>query len=86
MNLAEIINDIAANAPVDRAGNWLLLASKEHPDLFSALTDNLNAPPSTVITKLSAKYPLACVLTFMPTAEQWIAQLQQWFKERKDLL
>jgi len=80
MELMDLLRDVVNNAPVDRAGNWLLQAAEDYPDLFKAITENLNEKPEVVIDKLAQAYPLAVALKFTPSAREWIANLQTFFK------
>lgn len=83
MNITELLQDIANNAPVDRAGAWLELAAQDYPELSAALLDNLHGSPKVVIDALVVRYPLAgLAICFVPTAPDWIARLQAWFIER----
>ena len=80
MNIFEIMADIANNAPVDRAGAWLLQAADDYPELFNALTSNLDASPSEVKRKIVEQYPMAGLIYMYPGADEWITNLQEFFK------
>lgn len=84
MNITELLQDIANNAPVDRAGAWLELAAEDNPEIFSALLNNLHKPPQDVIDALATgKYAFAALaLSCMSDSHDWIARLQKWFIER----
>ena len=83
VDINDIIADIVANAPVDRAGNWLLEAGNEFPEIFSALTEHLNDSPREVLMHLCKVYPAAFGLYLVPDVYGWIERLQKFFRERQ---
>lgn len=82
MNALDFLKDIAENAPVDRAGSWLIEASGEFPELFDLVIDNLDADPLTVKQLIVSKYPLAFGIFAIDSADDWIQKLQAFFKMR----
>ena len=84
-SLQNLLQDIANNAAADRAGKWLEIAAEDYPGLFTAITENLDSPPETVLGLIGAKYPaILGALLFIPRdkACDFIAKLQTFFKER----
>ena len=82
MELQDLIQDVIANAPVDRAGNWLLEASDEFPEIFSSVMEHLNDSPREVLLHLCKAYPAALGLYLVPGVYGWIERLQMFFKEK----
>ena len=82
MELQDLINEVVANAPVDRAGNWLIEASHEFPELFAVITEHVDAPPSALLSQVCKVYPVAMGLCFLPHSLGWIAQLQKFLRDR----
>lgn len=83
VDIKEIIADIVANAPVDRAGNWLIAASDEFPEIFKAITEHLNDSPREVLLQLCKVYPAAFGLYLVPSVYDWIERLQIFFREKQ---
>ncbi len=84
-DLHSLFQDIANNAAADRAGKWLEIAAEDYPWLFTAITENLDSPPETVLGLIGAMYPaILGALLFIPRdkACDFIAKLQAFFKER----
>lgn len=90
----DFFQDVATQASVDRAGNWLLLAQADYPWLFDALVRNLNAPPNVVVSAILRQAEQAkevAVRLMVPAMIQsldpvllhaTIINLQEFFKEK----
>ncbi len=80
-----LFQDVANQASVDRAGAWLLLAADDYPWLFSAIMDNLDAKPETVVEAASKQSLIAGM--FLANVDRnllhaFIVKLQAFFREK----
>lgn len=83
MNPSDFLMEVVQNAPVERAAGWLVEAADEYPELFSLITDNLDATPAEIKALIWQKYPLGgMMISNIATADEWIVNLQKFFKEK----
>jgi hypothetical protein len=84
-SMLELLRDIANQAQANRAGEWLLIAADDYPWLFSAITENLHAPPEAVYNAACQRNVLIGIMLGSQPRElvyAFIQKLQAFFIEK----